>query len=66
MRCNKEDCFHCPYPDCINDKPLSEYVYSYEQKKRNYERIKEHKRSCLWASEIEQFPIAVTKLRFGE
>ena len=21
--------------------------------------------SCLWASEIEEFPIAVTKLRFG-
>ena len=24
------------------------------------------KGSCLWASEIEEFPIAVTKLRFGE
>lgn len=23
------------------------------------------KRSCLWASEIEEFPMAVTKLRFG-
>ena len=23
------------------------------------------KGSCLWASEIEEFPIAVTKLRFG-
>ena len=22
--------------------------------------------TCLWASEIEEFPIAVTKLRFGE
>ncbi|MBQ5764139.1 MAG: DNA cytosine methyltransferase, partial [Ruminococcus sp.] len=22
--------------------------------------------ACLWASEIEEFPIAVTKLRFGE
>lgn len=22
--------------------------------------------SCLWASEIEEFPMAVTKLRFGE
>lgn len=46
MRCNKEDCFHCPYPDCINDKPLSEYVYSDEQKKHNYERIKERKAEC--------------------
>ena len=24
------------------------------------------KGSCLWASEIEEFPIAVTKARFGE
>ena len=24
------------------------------------------KGSCLWASEIEEFPMAVTKLRFGE
>jgi DNA (cytosine-5)-methyltransferase 1 len=23
------------------------------------------KGSCLWASEIEEFPMAVTKLRFG-
>lgn len=23
------------------------------------------KDSCLWASEIEEFPMAVTKLRFG-
>ena len=24
------------------------------------------KGSCLWASEIEEFPIAVTKVRIGE
>ena len=24
------------------------------------------KRSCLWASEIEEFPMAVTRIRFGE
>ena len=24
------------------------------------------KGSCLWASEIEEFPIAVTKFHFGE
>ena len=24
------------------------------------------KGSCLWASEIEEFPIAVTKIRFSE
>jgi hypothetical protein len=23
------------------------------------------KGSCLWASEIEEFPMAVTKIRFG-
>lgn len=42
-----------PTVDCI----IGGFPYIWEQLNG--------KGSCLWASEIEEFPIAVTKLRFG-
>ena len=34
MNCKANDCFRCPYPDCINPEPFRVRSYSREQKDR--------------------------------
>lgn len=41
MICKKNDCFACPYPDCINDYVRPPYKPSEAQKKRNIELHKQ-------------------------
>ena len=46
MGCDVNDCFHCPYPDCILDKPKqkpkrnrSEYQHAYYMRRKEGKRI---------------------------
>lgn len=44
MKCKRSDCFHCPYPDCINDKPLPEIT---AERREQSNRFHAKKRSVV-------------------
>lgn len=49
LNCKREDCFQCPYPDCINDYVKKEYPRSKEYRAHQIEWYRQ--RSKRWESE---------------
>ena len=45
MKCKKNDCFSCPYPDCINNYVKPRYELSMEQKEKDRIRAAERYRT---------------------
>ena len=41
MKCKISDCFNCPYPDCINDKPLPEITAERRERSNRFHAQKE-------------------------
>ena len=58
---DNEGCNGCPNDRCVTMGSLFDGIGGFPL---IWEEIN-GKGSCLWASEIEEFPIAVTKIRIG-
>lgn len=47
MKCRAQDCFVCPYPDCINENPSPSRQLNREQRRRRAAKISE-RRKLRW------------------
>ena len=51
MKCNHNDCFTCPYPDCVIG--LNEACYSVETLERRRKRRKEYQRQYYLRRKVQ-------------